>query len=52
MVYPGRDSHGLLLMHPFAMLAYMPGPHHPHESWDISLGARLDAEAIYEQHES
>ena len=27
MVYPGRDSHGLLLMHPFAMLAYMPGPH-------------------------
>ena len=31
---------GYLLMHPFAMLAYILGPHHPHESWDISLWAR------------
>jgi signal transduction histidine kinase len=30
---------GYLLMHPFAMLAYMLGPHHPHGSWDISLWA-------------
>jgi signal transduction histidine kinase len=29
-----------LLMHPFAMLAYILGPHHPHEAWDISLWAR------------
>ena len=31
---------GYLLMHPFAMLAYILGPHHPHESWDFSLWAR------------
>lgn len=28
---------GYLLMHPFAMLAYILGPHHPHEPWDTSL---------------
>lgn len=28
---------GYLLVYPFAMLAYMLGPHHPYESWDISL---------------
>ncbi|MDO9532386.1 MAG: hypothetical protein Q7O12_09665 [Deltaproteobacteria bacterium] len=27
-------------MHPFAMLAYILGPHHPHGSWDFSLWAR------------
>ena len=43
---------GYRLMHPFAMLAYILGPHHLHESWDISLRARLDAKAIKEQHES
>ena len=43
---------GYLLMNFFAMLAYILGPHHLHESWDISLRARLDAEAIKEQHES
>jgi signal transduction histidine kinase len=31
---------GYLLMHPFAMLAYILGPHHPHGSWDVSLWAR------------
>lgn len=31
---------GYFLMHPFAMLAYILGPHHPHESWDISLWTR------------
>jgi signal transduction histidine kinase len=31
---------GYLLMHPFAMLAYILGPHHPHGSWDFSLWAR------------
>ena len=31
---------GFLLMHPFAMLAYMLGPHHAHEAWDISLWTR------------
>jgi signal transduction histidine kinase len=31
---------GFLLMHPFAMLAYMLGPHHPHEAGDFSLRAR------------
>ena len=43
---------GSLLVHPFAMLAYILGPHHPYGSWDFSLWARLDAEAIKEQHES
>jgi signal transduction histidine kinase len=31
---------GYLLMHPFAMLSYILGPHHPHGSWDFSLWAR------------
>jgi signal transduction histidine kinase len=31
---------GYLLMHPFAMLAYILGPHHPHDFWDFSLWAR------------
>jgi signal transduction histidine kinase len=31
---------GYLLMHPFAMLAYVLGPHHPHEPWSASLWAR------------
>ena len=43
---------GYLLMNFFAMLASILGPHHLHESWDTSLRARLDAEAIKEQHES
>jgi hypothetical protein len=43
---------GFLLMDPFAMLVYISGPHHPHKPWAFSLGTRLDAEAIYEQHES
>jgi signal transduction histidine kinase len=30
---------GYILMHPFAMLAYMLGPHHPQGSWDASLWA-------------
>jgi signal transduction histidine kinase len=28
---------GFLLVHPFAMLAYILGPQHPHEPWDFSL---------------
>lgn len=31
---------GYLLVHPFAMLAYILGPQHPHESWDFSLWIR------------
>jgi len=31
---------GYLLMHPFAMLAYILGPHQPHESWGFSLWTR------------
>lgn len=30
---------GYLLMHPFAMLAYILGPHPPHESLEVSLWA-------------
>ncbi|MBI4795566.1 MAG: hypothetical protein HY790_06965 [Deltaproteobacteria bacterium] len=28
---------GYLLIHPFAMLAYILGPQHPHKPWDFSL---------------
>jgi signal transduction histidine kinase len=28
---------GYLLVHPFAMLAYILGPQHPHEPWDFTL---------------
>jgi signal transduction histidine kinase len=31
---------GYVLMHPFAMLAYILGPHHPHEPWDLFLWGR------------
>jgi signal transduction histidine kinase len=31
---------GYLLMHPFAMLAYVLGPHHPHASMDFTLLGR------------
>ncbi len=31
---------GYLLMHPFAMLAYILGPYHFHEPWDFSLWVR------------
>ena len=31
---------GYLLVHPFAMLAYILGPQHPHEPWDFSLWGR------------
>jgi signal transduction histidine kinase len=31
---------GYLLMHPFAMLAYIIGPQHPHTPWDFTLWGR------------
>ncbi len=31
---------GYLLMHPFAMLAYVLGPQHPHSTMEFSLGGR------------
>ncbi|MEW6658233.1 MAG: hypothetical protein AB1424_06210 [Thermodesulfobacteriota bacterium] len=31
---------GYLLVHPFAMLAYILGPQHPHEPWDFTLWGR------------
>ena len=31
---------GYVLVHPFAMLAYILGPQHPHEPWDFTLWGR------------
>jgi signal transduction histidine kinase len=36
----GGMAVGYLLMHPFAMLAYIIGPQHPHTPWDLTLWGR------------
>ncbi|MBM4293954.1 MAG: hypothetical protein FJ126_03505 [Deltaproteobacteria bacterium] len=36
----GGMAVGFLLMHPFAMLAYIIGPQHPHAPWDLTLWGR------------
>jgi signal transduction histidine kinase len=37
---------GYLLVHPFAMLAYILGPHHPHSFMDVSLWHRQLSQAF------
>ncbi|MBM4273553.1 MAG: hypothetical protein FJ134_03700 [Deltaproteobacteria bacterium] len=36
----GGMAVGYLLVHPFAMLAYIIGPQHPHSPWDFTLWGR------------
>lgn len=36
----GGMAVGYLLVHPFAMLAYIIGPQHPHSPWDLTLWGR------------